>query len=111
MLISLTKTSVSIMHKFLCPNSACMGESEVVLEFPCITGDADGIEKALAIVNPSNFSQIDMMKLEVSKSESEENFLIKISADSVQGIQRFLARHPSFREIFCQYLTATEFID
>ena len=36
-----------------------MGESEVVLEFP---GDADGIEKALAIA--------EEMKLEVSKSES-----------------------------------------
>ena len=56
-----------------------MGESEVVLEFP---GDADGIEKALAIA--------EEMKLEVSKSESG-NFLIKISADSVAT--------GSFREI------------
>ena len=67
-----------------------MGESEVVLEFP---GNADGIEKALAIA--------EEMKLEVSKSESG-NFQIKISADSVRKLQ----------EISEKFLSqATEFID
>ena len=67
-----------------------MGESEVVLEFP---GNADGIEKALAIA--------EAMKLEVSKSESG-NFLIKISADSVRKLQ----------EVSEKFLSqATEFID
>ena len=67
-----------------------MGESEVVLEFP---GNADGIEKALAIA--------EAMKLEVSKSESG-NFQIKISADSVRKLQ----------EISEKFLSqATEFID
>ena len=67
-----------------------MGESEVVLEFP---GDADGIEKAIAIA--------EEMKLEVSKSESG-NFLIKISADSVRKLQ----------EVSEKFLSqATEFID
>ena len=67
-----------------------MGESEVVLEFP---GNADGIEKALAIA--------EEMELEVSKSESG-NFLIKISADSVRKLQ----------EVSEKFLSqATEFID
>ena len=67
-----------------------MGESEVVLEFP---GNADGIEKALAIA--------EEMELEVSESESG-NFLIKITADSVRRLQ----------EISEKFLSqATEFID
>ena len=67
-----------------------MGESEVVLEFP---GDADGIEKALAIA--------EEMKLEVSK--------IRIRQLPNQDFSRQRTQAQEVSEKFLSQ--ATEFID